>query len=179
MKKVLYFAALLFAITLTSCEKEDMGGTATESLAGQWYVQGNVVEDGQVIEDPYGIGRFIILTYNTSANNANEIWIDDIENFWNFKVKATADANGLTFSASSAQTMARLLTISLWISSTATILAPSTVWKVFATADWLRTTKQLACWLHASHLIRKPRGEQPCEAFCCYCDGSNTSRAMR
>lgn len=103
MKKVLYFAALLFAITLTSCEKEDMGGTATESLAGQWYVQGNVVEDGQVIVDPYGIGRFIILTYNTSANNANEIWIDDIENFWNFKVKATADANGLTFSASSAQ----------------------------------------------------------------------------
>ena len=98
MKKVLYFAALLFAITLTSCEKEDMGGTATESLAGQWYVQGNVVEDGQVIEDPYGIGRFIILTYNTSANNANEIWIDDIENFWNFKVKATADANGLVYS---------------------------------------------------------------------------------
>ena len=49
MKKVLYFAALLFAITLTSCEKEDMGGTATESLAGQWYVQGNVVEDGQVV----------------------------------------------------------------------------------------------------------------------------------
>ena len=70
MKKVLYFAALLFAITLTSCEKEDMGGTATESLAGQWYVQGNVVEDGQVIEDPYGIGRFIILTYNTSARTS-------------------------------------------------------------------------------------------------------------
>ena len=43
------------------------------------------------------------MTYNTSSNNPNEIWIDDVKNFWNFKVKATADPNGLTFSASSAQ----------------------------------------------------------------------------
>jgi len=33
MKKVLYFAALLLGFTLTSCEKEEIGGTATEATA--------------------------------------------------------------------------------------------------------------------------------------------------
>ena len=103
MKKVLYFATLLLCMAFVSCQKEEIGGTATENLAGEWYVQGNVVENGEVIEDPYGIGRFKIMTYNTASNNANEIWIDDAKNFWNFKIKATADANGLTFSATSAQ----------------------------------------------------------------------------
>ena len=104
MKKVLYLATMLLCMAFTSCQKEDIGGTATESLAGQWYVEANVVNaDGSVIEDPYGLGRIHILTYNTSANNPNEIWIDDSKNFWNFKVKATGDINNLTFSAASAQ----------------------------------------------------------------------------
>jgi len=95
MKKVLYLATLILGMIFTSCEKEEIGGTATESLAGEWYVS--------ITDDPYGIGRFTIMTYNTSANNPNEIWIDDSKNFWNFKIKATADPNGLTFNASSAQ----------------------------------------------------------------------------
>ena len=104
MKKVLYLATMLLCMAITSCQKEDIGGTATESLAGDWYVEANVVNaDGSVIEDPYGLGRIHILTYNTSANNPNEIWIDDSKNFWNFKVKATGDINNLTFSAASAQ----------------------------------------------------------------------------
>lgn len=104
MKKVLYLATMLLCMAITSCQKEDIGGTATESLAGQWYVQANMVNaDGSVIEDPYGLGRFQILTYNTSANNPNEIWIDDIKNFWNFKVKANGDINTLTFGAASAE----------------------------------------------------------------------------
>ena len=95
---------MLLCMAITSCQKEDIGGTATESLAGQWYVQANMVNaDGSVIEDPYGLGRFQILTYNTSANNPNEIWIDDSKNFWNFKVKANGDINTLTFGAASAE----------------------------------------------------------------------------
>ena len=104
MKKVLYLATMLLCMAITSCQKEDIGGTATESLAGDWYVQANMVNaDGSVIEDPYGLGRFHLLTYNTSANNPNEIWIDDIKNFWNFKVKANGDINTLTFGAASAE----------------------------------------------------------------------------
>jgi hypothetical protein len=101
MKKVLYFAALLFGLTLTSCEKEEMGGTATEATAGQWYVtvdaadeNGNLVEG---LEDLFGLGRVVMLTYNTSANNPNEMIVDDIANFWKFKVKVACDQKGLTF----------------------------------------------------------------------------------
>ena len=42
------------------------------------------------------------MTYNTSANNPNEIFIDDQGNFWDFKIKATSDVNSLTFSATDA-----------------------------------------------------------------------------
>ena len=104
MKKVLYLATMLLCMAFTSCQKEDIGGTATESLAGVWYVQANVVNgDGSVTEDPYGLGRFQIMTYSTSANNPNEIWVDDSKNFWNFKVKANGDINTLTFGAASAE----------------------------------------------------------------------------
>lgn len=95
MKKVLYLATMLLCMAFTSCQKEDIGGTATESLAGDWYVEVSV--EGEVITD-----RFHLLTYNTSANNPNEIFIDDQGNFWEFKIKATSDVNSLTFSATDA-----------------------------------------------------------------------------
>ena len=46
MKKILYFAALLLTgMVFTSCEKEDIGGTKAVSMAGQWYVQIDAVDD--------------------------------------------------------------------------------------------------------------------------------------
>ena len=114
MKKVLYLATLLLcAVLTTSCEKEEVGGTATESLAGEWYVTATIVDTGQVIEDPSGIGRFNILTYNTSANTGDEIWVDDMDNFWSFKVKASADVNALTFSASNVQNQSYDCTVTI------------------------------------------------------------------
>ena len=114
MKKVLYLATLLLcAVLTTSCEKEEVGGTATESLAGEWYVTANIVDNGQVIEDPYDMGRFHILTYNTASNNPNEIWVDDMDNFWSFKVKASADVNALTFSASNVQNQSYDCTVTI------------------------------------------------------------------
>lgn len=90
---------------LTSCEKEDIGGTATESMAGEWYVtvdaadaNGNVIEG---YEDFFGIGRIHVLTYNASDNNPNVLIVDDLANFWEFKVKTTCDQNSLTFSTNS------------------------------------------------------------------------------
>ena len=104
MKKVLYLATMLLCMAFTACQKEEIGGTATQNLAGEWYVKANVVNaDGSVIEDPYDLGRFLIMTYNTTANNPNEIWVDDNKKFWNFKVKANGDINALTFGATSAE----------------------------------------------------------------------------
>ena len=87
---------------VTSCEKEDIGDTATVATAGQWYVQCDAVdENGNVVEgleDPFGLGRFMVLTSNTSANNPNEMIVTDLGNFWDFKVKVNNDVNSLTFS---------------------------------------------------------------------------------
>ena len=97
---------MLLCMAITSCQKEDIGGTATESLAGDWYVEASV--DGNVIYGP-----FHLLTYNTSANNPNEIWIDDKGNFWDFKVKGTGDINSLTFSAANAQNVSYDCTVNI------------------------------------------------------------------
>jgi hypothetical protein len=108
MKKVLYFAALLFCAGIISCEKEDIGGTATEDMAGEWYVtvdaadeSGNlfVDADGDSWEDPFGMGRVNMITSNTAANSATELMVDDLGNFWQFRVKTVADPSGLTFAS--------------------------------------------------------------------------------
>ena len=108
MKKVLYFATLLLcAVFTTSCEKEEVGSTATESMAGQWYVtvdaadaSGNLVEG---FEDLFGLGRVLMLTYNSSKNDPNELIIDDLNNFWSFKVKTKCDQGNMTFSTTTSE----------------------------------------------------------------------------
>ena len=127
MKKVLYFAALLFCAGMTSCEKEEIGGTATESMAGQWLVRADAVDDNGVAieggENYFGLdgeGYSIMLTYNTSANNANEMWIDDMGEYnvaaayeayyptyifptYCIKTKVTIDQNTLTFKSTESE----------------------------------------------------------------------------
>lgn len=127
MKKVLYFAALLSLGTLASCQKEDIENTATVDMAGQWYCTVDAVDDaGNPITknkagednsgvDYFGVGRTLILTYNTAGNTASEMWIDNmgIGNFaeayadyfssygpfptYTIKTKVTIDQKTLTF----------------------------------------------------------------------------------
>lgn len=99
MKKLLYLCVAVLALTFASCEKDEVGGTATQALAGEWYVTVDAVDasGNTVLEDPFGLGKFLFNTYNTAANVSNQMWIDDNNNFWGFKVKATSDANNLSF----------------------------------------------------------------------------------
>lgn len=107
MKKAIYLLMLVVSMVFTSCEKDEIGGTATEALSGEWYVRldcvdasGNVVYSG---EDFFGMeDRFHLNTYNTAANKNNEIWVDDLGNFWPFQVKASANINNLTFQTNGA-----------------------------------------------------------------------------
>ena len=101
MKRIVYLfvAVLLFA----SCEKNEIGSTATESLSGQWYVNvdavdenGNVVYTGAEFFEFYN--NFLILTYNTSDNDQDVMFIDDLKNFWTFKSKVDCSTSSLTFS---------------------------------------------------------------------------------
>ncbi len=107
MKKVLYLATLLFCAVFTSCEKEEVGNTAAVATAGQWYVtvdaadeSGNVVEG---FEDLFGLGRHLLVTANTASNSATEMIVDDLQNFWGYRVKVTVDPVNLTFATNTTE----------------------------------------------------------------------------
>src|SRR5688572_25060293 len=98
MKRILVFIGTALIIFSSCSKKPDIGGTAAEKMANEWWAELKL--DGV---NAYGPGVFAkIATYNTAANT-NEIWVDDdIQGLWDFKVKATADFNNLTFSANQA-----------------------------------------------------------------------------
>jgi hypothetical protein len=88
----------LAVLVLSSCKKNlpDVGGTSAQKVANEWWVtfkQGSVDLIGTHVK---------ISTYNTAANN-NEIWVDDLTNTWQFKVKAQVDYSNLTFKATAAK----------------------------------------------------------------------------
>ena len=99
MKKLFFAICALATLTFASCEKEPIGGTATEKMAGQWYVQVDGYDttgDSVVIED-FNDGRFLLLTYNTAANEPNKLFINDQAGFWDFIVRVDCDLNKMTF----------------------------------------------------------------------------------
>lgn len=87
----------MLALTMfISCDEGgdlDIGGTATQDMAGDWYVE--FLVDGQ---DIYGLGYSLLSTYNTAANKNTEMWIDDHENTWAYKLKTSVDYANKTFS---------------------------------------------------------------------------------
>jgi hypothetical protein len=106
-------SALIF---FSSCEKEEIESTETVAMAGEWYVTGDAIDtEGNVVyEDVWGLGKFHLETYNTSANTTTEMWIDDNGNFWDFKNRISIDLDAMTFQATEAQNEAYdcLVTIS-------------------------------------------------------------------
>lgn len=99
---------MLLTMTLTtSCEKEEVGNTATVATAGQWYVTVDAVdESGNVVyedADLFGLGRVLLLTANTAANSAMEMIVDDLQNFWGYRVKVTVDPVNMTFATNTTE----------------------------------------------------------------------------
>ena len=92
MKKYIsmFLVALLGMFTFGSCDPETdekAGGTAVEKMAGHWVVTVDAVdEDGNVIDENL-LGKKIDLnTYNTAANDADKMWLDDAA-FYGVKMK--------------------------------------------------------------------------------------------
>ena len=79
MKKSLYSILALMAMLLafTSCEKDEIENTAIVTMAGEWDVVVDAVdENGNVLyEDPYGAGTVQIATYNL----ASAVGVADLE----------------------------------------------------------------------------------------------------
>lgn len=111
---------VLFAFTGCDVETdEEPGGTAVEKMAGTWTVAfeqsvdeyyaifGGAADPGisnmtpdqldmQEWEDIYGVGKVTVMTSNTAANVATEMWLID-KNFWGTQVRCTVDYNARTF----------------------------------------------------------------------------------
>ena len=107
LKYTLLLTLFLSLGVFTACDDDDdddIDYTATYPISGDWTVTYSVeTAPGQfepIVEDAE------LLLYNTAANTATEVWVDDHENFWNFKIKATPDMNSLTFQAQNAVSVA-------------------------------------------------------------------------
>ena len=99
MKKIKYniiktSICLLLIMGISSCDEggdPDPGATKVVAMSGDWYVQG--FESGTMIADYLRIS-----TYNSSADDGTEMWVDDHGNFWDFKAKSPVNTTSLTFS---------------------------------------------------------------------------------
>lgn len=94
MKKNLLFILIALTFSFTACDDYEPGGTATEALAGDWFVTYSVQEGNEWVVKS---NPFLLTTYNTAANVATEMFVDDHSNFWDFKGKVSADPSKLTF----------------------------------------------------------------------------------
>jgi len=97
MKKLL-LSATVCIVLLTGCIKtEAPGGVESKALVNEWWITVTVAGN-----DILG-GHVAFTTYNSAVLNQDSIWVDDLGNFWNFKVKAGADLKALTFATTDAQ----------------------------------------------------------------------------
>lgn len=94
-----YILTAVVAVVMCACEKDDIGDTSTVNLAGEWMVTVDAVDasGNVVIEDPFGLGTVMMITYNTAADNGKELFVNDLESFWDFTVTVPCDVNALTF----------------------------------------------------------------------------------
>lgn len=95
MKKYISLLTGVCIAFFLSCEKDEIGGSATQKMAGEWYVMASLLDDGGNVL--YESSLFLMATYNSAANVADEIWIDDSEEFLSMKCKFKFTGNASSF----------------------------------------------------------------------------------
>jgi hypothetical protein len=106
MYKKIFFIVLVLISTVACKKSFDVGGTSAQKLSGEWWA--DLYVDGEAY---YGTPKKI-MTYNT-ASNKDSIWVDDLENLYNFKVKAKFNSDSLTFKTNEAQNENYNITVSI------------------------------------------------------------------
>jgi hypothetical protein len=94
--KIRYILLAIAAITFASCQPDpEPGGTATQDVAGEWWVQyyeddgaGNLTQLSDYLK---------LSTFNTAANTPDSIWISDLAHFWDIQVKVPLNYSAKTF----------------------------------------------------------------------------------
>ena len=94
LKKLSYlFVSIVFITSFVACDKvepvPDKSDILISEVTGKWVV--DFIWDG----DPQGTNTISI--YNTGANDANLMWIDDLEHSWGLKAKVPVDLGAMTF----------------------------------------------------------------------------------
>jgi len=101
MKNKLLILLAFFSIGLMSCDlgdDPDPGGTATQALAGEYFVQLFSAPGGDLYVD------YTMWTIsNTAANTADKVRISDNEGVWNFSSVFNANVSDRTFFGDSAE----------------------------------------------------------------------------
>jgi len=98
MNRMYRFTAIIMILFLSCTKKlENPGATNTVAMTNEWWV--TLTLDGN---DLLG-GHVLFSTYNTSQNVADSLWLDDLENGYDFKCKVLADPKNLTFATDSSQ----------------------------------------------------------------------------
>lgn len=100
MKKNIFkfLAATLLVLGVSSCAKEEIGGTAVQDMCGEWYVAIDYVDESGNVLESYGSG-YPLYTYNTNANIATEMYIED-GYFYPFRLIVNVDYVNKTFGGS-------------------------------------------------------------------------------
>lgn len=106
MKRINIILCLLVvsitAASLSSCQKDEkIGGTAVQSLSGEFWVK---LDNGTDPTGTFDNSYYTLSTYNTSSNKADSMWVDDGfasatgKPFWQIKGKVATDVSNRTFS---------------------------------------------------------------------------------
>jgi len=92
MKKYFIYILFLFVIAFSSCdvkeEYEQINSQVMEA-SGEWWIKFS--------KTGYETGYLKVLTFNTAADVATEMWISDNGNWKNIKVKCPVNISDLTF----------------------------------------------------------------------------------
>lgn len=108
MRKIVIIGIGIFAAALISaCGKNlpDTGATTAMKVSNEWWA--TLSQNGTPLTKVLKIA-----TYNT-ASNPDSIWIDDLQNLWQFKVKANVDLTNMTFSTQKAQNQYYNITVNI------------------------------------------------------------------
>lgn len=99
MKKYLISLIVIFAISMTGCQKDiEPGGTAVQDMAGEWWVTCEVESaPGAGDWSDVGVGHVLFSTYNTAANKSTEMWVNDNKHFWSFRSVVKVDYGAKKF----------------------------------------------------------------------------------
>src|SRR5277367_183940 len=100
MNRIFKISAVIILFSMSCTKKlENPGATNTVAMSNEWWV--TLTLGGNDL-----LGTHVLFaTYNTAANVADSLWLDDLGNGYDFKCKVLANPKALTFTTDSSQNL--------------------------------------------------------------------------